>query len=100
MAIIYHCYQDNRLGSSEKYRSLHYEDNFVKYNYQALNQLYKRINYKEIVIGPCRSIRDFERFYGVNFETKVVQKWASKGLNYYQFIIYNIFFKQYKSNSF
>lgn len=86
LAVIYHCYHDNRLGSSEKYRTLHYEDNFVNYNYHALSQLYKKINYKEIVIGPCRSISDFERFYGLNFKTKNVQEWASKGLNYYQFI--------------
>ena len=85
LAVIYHCYQDNRLGSSVKYRPLHWEDKvIINNNYQALNQLYNNINQGEILLGSYRSIQEFEKYYGLNFKKKTVEEWASKGLNYDQ----------------
>lgn len=85
LAVIYHCYQDNRIGSSVKYRPLHWEDKvIINHNYEALNQLYNSINHKEIILGSYRSIQEFEKYYGLNFKKRTVEEWASNGLNYDQ----------------
>lgn len=100
LAVIYHCYHDNRLGSLEKYRPLHWEDKqIINHNYQALNQLYNNINHKEIILGSCRSIKEFEKYYGLNFNKRSVEEWSSQGLNFDQ-IQTNLMKKKKKNNEY
>lgn len=77
-SIIFHLYHTNyeESKSSKDIKILHWNDHFnIDHNYNLLNELYNGKN-----IGKVRTIKEFEKNFGIDFKNKKVHKNAQKGL--------------------
>lgn len=69
--VVFHDYNDNRMQSETKVRPLHWEDHEeIDNGFDILRALHKGVG-----TGTQRTIEDFQRRYGVNFETREVKPW-------------------------
>ena len=83
ISVLYHCYENNN-DRNTKYRTLHWEDHkYFKYNLDALKEFYSGKG-----IGLERSVKEFEKYSGINFKEKHLFQNARLGLCIDDFRIY------------
>lgn len=79
--VVYHDYNDNRLQSPTKVRPLHWEDHKgTSPRLDVVSKLYEGEG-----LGPVRTLKSFERNFGLDLENREIKPWGLQGypLGYY-----------------